>query len=93
MGPTPTLVWKPKALPSAPQEPHLGSQVRPASRVGIMESEAAHAHQDQIFGHLSPQALQARQQHLGSLNSLHGGQAQHIPVGGKKEGRQLEIRG
>ena len=62
---------------------HLGSQVRPASRVGIMESEAAHTHQDQVFGHLSPQALQTRQQHLGSLNPLHGRQAQHIPVGGK----------
>ena len=58
-----------------------------------MESEAAHTHQDQVFGHLSPQALHARQQHLCSLNSPHGRQAQHIPVGRKKEGRQLETRG
>lgn len=57
LGPYPHPGWGPVA-PSPPNL-HLGSQVRPTGGVGIVQSETAHTHQDQVFGHLSPQALEA----------------------------------
>lgn len=79
--------------PATSQDPHLGSQVGPAGGVGIVQSEAAHAHQDQVFGHLSSQALKARQEDLTLPKPLHGRQAQHIPVDGSKRAGELELRG
>lgn len=59
-----------------------------------MESEAAHTHQDQVFGHLSPLTPAGRQQHL--VHSSHAMASPAHTCGQEEEGvkqlREIRVR-